>query len=114
MYSYPWKTGAELWTTRWAAWWTGAAWWTAWWVAWWTTGTAWATTAWCCCLQAWVSRVRVICSQLGSPMMISFWSTVLVASTNLATLKHLFSILSSHLTSVMVMSLVTHTSLGAG
>merc|ERR1712066_696458 len=79
-----------------------------------TTGTAWATTLWCCCLQAWVSRVRVICSQLGSPMMISFWSTVLVASTNLATLKHLFSTLSSHLTSVMVMSLVTHTSLGAG
>ena len=40
--------------------------------------------------------VRVTSSQLGSPMITSFWSTVLVSSTNLATLKHLFSTLSPH------------------
>jgi hypothetical protein len=39
---------------------------------------------------------------------------VLVASWNLATLKHLFSTISSHLTSVISMALVTQTLLGLG
>ena len=65
-------------------------------------------------LHDWVGNSRVTALQLGSPMMISCCSITLTLSTNLATLKHLWLTMSSHLTSVRMMSLVTQVSTGSG